>query len=772
MKLIRGIHKKVFYCFNNTINKYEYVFSNIYYNRCSCYEQQHLSIMETLKLSLRLISLPQSQFSSYTARLSTTLVLFLTLIDSTSYAQITRSWDGGGTDNNWSTVGNWSSDNVPDGTGEAAMFTDDPIGQTKLTPNLSANVTIGQLQFSATAPSYTITGSGASILYLGPAASYGGVGVTIANGAANQTISAAEVYFLSSQSWDIGGTTTLTVSGTIEDAPSPDYALTKNGTGALVFPGDVRYDGPTTVNAGKLVLSFSNTSMLSALTVNDGILRATTNANALGNNAVRNTVTLAGGALELANNTDLAFGPSTRKTTVSGNTTIRSDRLTNGVGVTHTLGTLSIGAQTLSVAAGAFVNIGTAGIVFGATTLSGNATFDVVSSSIADAQLTLGAVGQSGGARSLTKTGSGTLLLNGAGHYTGATTLNQGTIMLGVANALGSGGFIFAGGTLNANNVTDNSIGALMLTASSTLNLSPGDASATLTFAGISGDANGILTINGWSGVAGGLGSNDKIVFSGGTLPDADFLQHIYFDLGDGNIYDAALDDSGELFASLISPSLIVIAKIFLEGPYNGSSMNTLLNPHLPNTQPYNVSPWNYQSLESVESGFFASHTDIVDWILLEIKNSSLVTVGTRAAFLKSNGTIVDLDGTSPVEFKGVPDGNYYIVIRHRNHLSVMSMNMETLSSTSSIYDFTTGLSRFYNGDAVDLGGGVYGMYAGDANGDGQVTTLDYDAWLPNARSSVGGYSNTDMNLDGQNTTLDYDVWLPNARTAKISQVP
>jgi len=510
--------------------------------------------MKTSRLSPRVILAHQPRFASGIAQLGAALVLLLALLGSIAQAQITRTWDGGGADNNWSTAGNWSSDNVPDGTGEAALFTDDPVGQTKLAPNLSADVTIGQLQFSATAPSYTITGSGASILYLSPAASFGGVGIIITNGAANQTIAAAEVYFLTNQTWDIGGTTILTVSGTIEDAPSPDYALTKNGTGTLVFPGDVRYDGPTTVNAGKLVLSFSNTSMLSAYTVNGGILRATTNANALGNNATRNTITLAGGALELANNTGLAFGPSTRKTTVSGNTTIRSDLLTNGVGVTHTLGTLNIGTQTLSVAAGAFVTNGTAGITFGATTLSGNATFDVVNSGSANAQLTLGAVGQSGGARSLTKTGNGTLRLNGAGSYTGGTTLSRGAITLGVANALGSGGFNFAGGTLNANNTTDSTIGAMTLTANSTLNLSPGGASATLTFAGVSGAANGILTVTGWSGPPGGLGTDDKIVFSGGTPPDADFLQHIHFDLGDGNIYFGALGAGGELFPMELPP--------------------------------------------------------------------------------------------------------------------------------------------------------------------------------------------------------------------------
>ena len=306
-------------------------------------------------------SFPSTTILARIARRGATLILLLTSLGGVAQAQTTRTWDGGGADNNWSTAGNWSSDDVPDTTGEAALFTNDPVGQTKLTPNLSADVTIGQLQFSATAPSYNITGTGASILLINPTSSYGGVGIIVASGAANETISAAEIFFLSSQTWDIGGTSILTVSGTIEDDSVIDYGLTKNGTGTVVFPGDVRYDGPTIVNAGSLILSFSNTSMLSALTVNAGTLRATTSANALGNNATRNTIALAGGALELANNTGLAFGPSTRKTTVSGNTTIRSDRLTTGAGVTHTLGTLSIGSQTLSVAPGAFVTSGTRG---------------------------------------------------------------------------------------------------------------------------------------------------------------------------------------------------------------------------------------------------------------------------------------------------------------------------------------------------------------------------------------------------------------------------
>ena len=75
----------------------------------------------------------------------------------------------------------------------------------------------------------------------------------------------------------------------------------------------------------------------------------------------------------------------------------------------------------------------------------------------------------------------------------------------------------------------------------------------------------------------------------------------------------------------------------------------------LPSSQPYTTSPFNYSGSESVPAGFFQSHTNIVDWVLIEIRTeiSSNSTIVRRAGFLLTDGNIVDINGTNPLEFKG-----------------------------------------------------------------------------------------------------------------------
>jgi autotransporter-associated beta strand protein len=65
-----------------------------------------------------------------------------------------------------------------------------------------------------------------------------------------------------------------------------------------------------------------------------------------------------------------------------------------------------------------------------------------------------GVIGEGAAGRGITKAGAGTLVLNGTGNYTGATTINVGKLVVG--GTLGSGDVTVAAGanlTINGSNV-------------------------------------------------------------------------------------------------------------------------------------------------------------------------------------------------------------------------------------------------------------------------------------------------------------------------------
>lgn len=244
--------------------------------------------------------------------------------------------------------------------------------------------------------------------------------------------------------------------------------------------------------------------------------------------------------------------------------------------------------------------------------------------------------------------------------------------------------------------------------------------------------------------------------FAGGTSQ----ITVTSFSLRDINNQEIpAIAESAEIIVS----SSVVNTKIFLEGPYSSGTMLTNLNSsgYLPLIQPYSVAPWNYPGTESVAASFFSTHPQIVDWVLLELRTGTLAstTVTKRAAFIKSDGTIVDLNGLDPVTFI-VPDAiEYYIVIKHRNHLSLMSSISMLLTDTSPLYNFTNAQSKAYGLNPMkDLGGGIFGAYTADTNGSGVVDAADRsNAW--NQRN-LSGYYGTDVNLSNTVDAADRSaIW-------------
>ena len=218
------------------------------------------------------------------------------------------------------------------------------------------------------------------------------------------------------------------------------------------------------------------------------------------------------------------------------------------------------------------------------------------------------------------------------------------------------------------------------------------------------------------------------------------------------------------------SNNINLLTKLFLEGPFNSNSMNTELS--LPNTQPYNTAPWNYNGSESLSSG---SSSGFVDWVLVELRNSSNPTqvVSRRAAILKNDGTLLDTDGNIGVSFSNVQTGSYYVAVFHRNHLAVMSANPVQLSANSQMYDFTTSLNKAYiayeGNPMTELAPGKFGMYAGNGNGDYGISIADKNqVWTP--QNGTDGYKTGDFNLNG--IVDEYDVYFYNLNNGKVSQLP
>ncbi|MFU8843753.1 MAG: hypothetical protein ACNA7V_08100 [Bacteroidales bacterium] len=216
---------------------------------------------------------------------------------------------------------------------------------------------------------------------------------------------------------------------------------------------------------------------------------------------------------------------------------------------------------------------------------------------------------------------------------------------------------------------------------------------------------------------------------------------------------------------------------VFLEGPYNGLEMKTGLNSKgmIPLNQPYNQPPWEYPGTEYLAA---IPNSDVVDWILIELRDApdavSAVTstrIARQAALLLRDGSIVGTDGSTMLEFNNAFTQQLYVIVWHRNHLGIMTANGVTATNGIYEYDFSIAASQVHGGSDghKDIGAGVWGMTAGDANQDNLVDISDKTQWV--AFAGQVGYLSSDLNLDGEVNNPDKnESWQTN--TNKSSHVP
>jgi autotransporter-associated beta strand protein len=206
-----------------------------------------------------------------------------------------------------------------------------------------------------------------------------------------------DVILGAAQTWAVTNTKAITVNGILSGESG--NTLTKSDSGILTLAGANTYSGGTILNAGKLNVNNAQALGLGNLTINGGTLGNTS-----------------GGAISNANNNTQNW---------NGNFTFDGSY------------NLNLGAGAVTLGSNCAVN---AQYTYSALIANGG---------IDDGVNTYG----------LTKVGAGRLSLAGANTYGGGTTLNEGTLNINHAQALGTGVLTINGGTID-NNTTGSIVNA------------------------------------------------------------------------------------------------------------------------------------------------------------------------------------------------------------------------------------------------------------------------------------------------------------------------
>jgi PKD repeat protein len=227
---------------------------------------------------------------------------------------------------------------------------------------------------------------------------------------------------------------------------------------------------------------------------------------------------------------------------------------------------------------------------------------------------------------------------------------------------------------------------------------------------------------------------------------------------------------------NVLHDDIVLDIAAMLEGPFNGTNMDASLQTLIPLNQPFNITPWFYSGTESVAA---IPNTNVVDWVLVDVRDAAsaasatgIASVAKQAAFILNDGSIVDLDGSSNLQFTVTISQNLYVVIWQRNHIGIMSNNALTGSGGVYSYNFTSGVNQVYGGLAghKQIATGVWGMFSGDGDHNGTIGEGDkFSTWED--QSGTKGYLFSDYNLDSESNNIDKDdYWLPNI--SKGTQVP
>ncbi|MEM7391554.1 MAG: choice-of-anchor Q domain-containing protein, partial [Verrucomicrobiota bacterium] len=126
-----------------------------------------------------------------------------------------------------------------------------------------------------------------------------------------------------------------------------------------------------------------------------------------------------------------------------------------------------------------------------------------------------------------------------------------------------------------------------------------------------------------------------------------------------------------------------LVVRLYLEGAFdttNGVMKVQLGSERVPLISPYEV---DRREVNEVPA-------NAVDWVLVQIRpETNAEAIVSFSAFVNDKGFIQTEDASFGIPFDTSPGGTNYIVIKHRNHLAIMSASGIVFDSQQVLYDFT-----------------------------------------------------------------------------------
>ncbi len=179
-------------------------------------------------------------------------------------------------------------------------------------------------------------------------------------------------------------------------------------------------------------------------------------------------------------------------------------------------------------------------------------------------------------------------------------------------------------------------------------------------------------------------------------------------------------------------PAASVALRVFLQGALLGSENDTLMKNDLseqgllPLTEPYSsLSTFTHYGSGGGEATIdsILMTYEVVDWLMLELRSAldSTQIVSTKSVLLQKDGHVVDVLGNQEIVFDSIAIDSYYLVVKHRNHLGIMTQ-APYLMDGSNLIDFTQLSMDMWGEEAcVEMESGHYAMWAGNINADSTI---------------------------------------------------